>query len=92
MEEWEKELREQLREELPEGCYDVSSPGIVMYTGKGGKIESVVAIHKEMRKMSKDFADAQAEISETHDGIYEDLTLDKLKEIMRTLYADETER
>ena len=40
MEDWEKELREKLDKEIPDGLYEIGEPGdrFFMITGKGGKI------------------------------------------------------
>jgi hypothetical protein len=54
MEEWEKELREKLQKELPEGPYQIGVPPMMAYTGKGGRIEFEVALHKQMMKLAEE--------------------------------------
>lgn len=46
MEQWEKDLRERLDKEIPNGMYDLSAPGMVCYGGKGAKINLEVAFRK----------------------------------------------
>ena len=47
---WEKELREKLNKELPDGVYDIGHGNFVCYTGKQGKIELEVEVMKELKK------------------------------------------
>ena len=54
MEQWEKELREKLQKELPDGGYEIGAPPMIAWTGKGGKINFEVALHKAMMKMAED--------------------------------------
>jgi len=54
MEQWEKELREKLQKELPEGAYEIGVLPMIAWTGKGGKINFEVALHKAMIEMSED--------------------------------------
>lgn len=49
IENWEKELREKLEKELPEGAYEVKIGLGIMYTGKQGKIESEIGDAKFKR-------------------------------------------
>lgn len=46
MEQWEIDLRAKLEAELPEGAYEISGNKDIMLTGKQGRIEYEVALHK----------------------------------------------
>lgn len=54
MEQWEIDERKRLQEKLPDGAYDLSTPGCGMITGKGGFIEFQIALLKEIRKPIKE--------------------------------------
>lgn len=51
MEQWEIDLRTKLEKELPDGQYQIGGGAYIMWTGKQGKIESEVALHKELQKL-----------------------------------------
>jgi hypothetical protein len=53
MEQWEKELREKLEKELPEGMYNLSAGNMVCFGGKGAQINFEVALKKEANKIFK---------------------------------------
>lgn len=53
MSKWEKELRERLEKEIPDGAYDISSPGFTCWTGRLGYIDFLVALEKEFNKYRK---------------------------------------
>lgn len=46
---WEGNLREKLKKELPDGCYDMSTKRMTLFTGKGGRIEMEVALQKALK-------------------------------------------
>lgn len=46
---WEDNLREKLKKEYSDGCYNISSGNIRIQTGKGGYIDYLISIEKEMR-------------------------------------------
>lgn len=50
MEQWEKDLRAKLEDEVEPGCYDMSGPGYTMMTGKGGYIDCIVELERAMRE------------------------------------------
>ncbi len=52
MEQWEKELREKLKKQLPEGGYDIGNSGMACWTGKQGYIEYRVAFIKAISKFN----------------------------------------
>lgn len=56
MEAWEKELRERLDKEVPEGLQIIGDPNIgpVVWSGKQGQIEFLVCLEKELRKSIRD--------------------------------------
>lgn len=43
---WEATYRAKLDKKIPHGCYDISSPGMSISTGKGGYIDYLVAMKK----------------------------------------------
>lgn len=43
---WEANYRAKLDKKIPHGCYDISSPGMSISTGKGGYIDYLVAMKK----------------------------------------------
>lgn len=49
MDEWEREFREKLEREVPEGLYKI---GESLWTGKGGFIDFEVEMRKEARGWS----------------------------------------
>jgi hypothetical protein len=53
MEAWEKDLREKLEEEIPNGVYIIDGSGGKAMTGKMGLIEFEVAVQREFRKNGK---------------------------------------
>lgn len=55
MEEWEIKLREKLEKEIPHGSYKIGLDPIVVYTGKGGYIDYLVAFERLGRKMEEEF-------------------------------------
>jgi len=55
MEQWEKDIRERLERELPDGPYNISSGDFRVFTGKVGKIEYEVALERLLRDQVKEF-------------------------------------
>jgi hypothetical protein len=53
MEAWEKDLREKLEGEIPNGVYIIDGSGGKAMTGKMGLIEFEVAVQREFRKNGK---------------------------------------
>ena len=53
MEQWEIDLRAELDREIPKGIYNIGSEGTVVYTGKGGIIEYIVLLEKEIRGLAQ---------------------------------------
>lgn len=49
-EEWEKKRREELDKELEHGSYEIGIKPDVFYTGKGGYINYIILLEKEVRK------------------------------------------
>ncbi len=60
MEQWEKELREKLEAELPDGMYRIGMPPMVAITGKQGKINFEVMLMKVQKQV-----ECQSEFYET---------------------------
>ncbi len=86
MEQWEIDLRAKLQKELPDGLYEIGFPGskIQGWTGKGGKIDMEVALHKELRKMSENFKSENTPKTEFKlKDKYSNITEEKLKELIR---------
>lgn len=55
MEQWEIDLRDKLMKELPDGLYSWGDGDKIWgYTGKGGKIDMEVALHKALKEYIKD--------------------------------------
>lgn len=52
MESWERELRDKLEKELPEGSYQIGSGKMIAWTGKGGKINFEVALHRHAKSLT----------------------------------------
>lgn len=48
MEQWEIDLRKKLEEELPNGIYNIGTKDFVCHTGKQGKINFEVLLHKKI--------------------------------------------
>ena len=68
---WEIDLRNKLRKELPDGAYDISSPGLKILTGKGGKIEYEVSKERMIRKFINDENNKLSYIPLTKETLYE---------------------
>jgi len=89
---WEINLRRHLEETVPEGFYDISSWGHTTFTGKGGKIESIIAFYKMVERM--DAAPKHPEPTgkglwqhlNNNTATYEVITYKNLKKQMRALY------
>lgn len=47
MEQWEIDYRKELEETVPDGAYDISSPGWVCWTGKQGYINYLVEFKRQ---------------------------------------------
>lgn len=80
MEDWEVALRTKLEDELEEGMYNISSPGLTLWTGKGGKIECEVAFHREMLKW---LAVPTPDILRTDKASYTKVTYNKFRELIK---------
>lgn len=94
MEDWEKELRERLEKELPEGVYRIGSPGdeLILHTGKDGKIDFEVALIRYIRTPNQlglllKAMEADPESYKEYRG---ELTQEKLENFLRELYTNGT--
>jgi len=54
MEDWEIELRAKLDKEIPNGAYQIGTPPVVAWTGKGGYIDFHIEMERVLRKLIKD--------------------------------------
>lgn len=90
MEQWEKELREKLEKELPEGMYEIGGPGLVAWTGKGGKIDFEVLLQKACNAFvgTTPTEDAPTSVKKYYDSIVELKTFLKHIEEFHNSYED----
>jgi len=50
MEQWEKDLRERLNKEIPDGNYEIKEGKVYAITGKNGYIEFQVELYKLIKE------------------------------------------
>lgn len=86
IEQWEIDLRARLDEELSDGAYDISSPGLSLSTGKGGYIEYQVQLEKMYRKYSSTGIKNQLTKVEEHSLPSDPLTAKKLEEYITEIF------
>jgi len=89
MEQWEIDRRKELEASTPNTSYVFSAGTYTIGTGKGGAIDLQIAIEKEVRKMQAEtISSAEAEPKywfERPDILYEELTEEKLREVLTAL-------
>jgi len=81
MEEWERELRERLNIEVSDGAYQIGVEKWIVWTGKQGYIDYLVALH---RLVKDNRANLEKQVEEGRTD-YHILDSNKLKEYIESL-------
>ena len=87
MEQWEIDMRAKLEEEIPHGAHNIGFGDWVVITGKGGKINSIIEIERQLR--------GHKGISEQVKQNYfptNEVTIKDLKEMMKFLENKNNQR
>ena len=81
----EKDLREKLEKELPNGWYDIGTGDFHCYTGKGGKIDFEVALRKDIQEKYKVDFNVIPQTAIAPSTEYSTLTKEKLEQVIKDI-------
>lgn len=83
MEQWEIDLRAKLDLEVPDGAYDISTPGMVAWTGKGGYINYLVELQRYAQGLESFLSNKHNESNTTYGTLTEQDLRDFMDELRK---------